>query len=177
MYFFLKDMMTDAKKTSEPRSKSRKTILSDESDSETSDKPKENQKSEDSAEVDEEKLVESPAKSKNVRKRKKKFKIIDDSSNSSVSNSEAPATAKPITVLSEIANSENAQNIKLNKAAGNEAVFTRTNTAESLLAAVNSEEDSDEDDEDDDEDDDMPLSMKIQQPKRQRLILSDGDDD
>jgi len=42
---------------------------------------------------------------------------------------------------------------------------------------VNSEEDSDEDDEDDDEDDDMPLSMKIQQPKRQRLILSDGDDD
>ena len=32
-------------------------------------------------------------------------------------------------------------------------------------------------DDSDSDDDDMPLSMKIQLPKRQRLILSDGDDD
>lgn len=166
----------DAKKTTESsKSKSRKTIQSDESDSETSDKPKENLKSDDSVdEVDiDEKLVDSPIKTKNVKKRKKTFKIIDDSSNSSTSNMEAPmvASTKSTTVLSEIANSENAQNIKINKT----ETFTRVGTAESLLAAVNSDQDSDEDS--DDDDDDMPLSMKISQPKRQRLILSDGDDE
>lgn len=80
------------------------------------------------------------------------------------------ASTKPTKVLSEIANSENAQNIKVNKT----ETLARVGTAESLLASVNSDEDSDEDS---DDDDDMPLSMKIQQPKRQRLILSDGDDD
>lgn len=165
MSFCFQDLITEAKENSPAKSAGRKKqSLADDSESESvkDDLAKENLKSDDQ----DEEVNESESPAKKTKKRKKKFKIIDDSSNSSHSNSEP--LIRPITVLSEIVNAENSQNIvKTNYA--NEA-STRVIDQVSINALLD-DTDSESDD------DDMPLSMKISQPKRQRLILSDGDDE
>ncbi len=161
-------MIAEAKKSPE-KSKRRpsKAILSDDSDSgEASKDPdpaKENLvKSDDQEEFHE--FDQSPAKK--AKKRKKKFKIVDDSSNSS---SEAIVSVESVKVLSEIVNSDNSQNIKVSYSSSE---VQATRVVEQVAIGGNSDSDSDSD-----TDDDLPLSMKVSMPKRQRLILSDGEDE
>lgn len=149
-------------KESESTKKSNKIVSSDESDSESV--AKENIHSDQNEEPEEEKL--EIIKTKPSKKRKKKLKIFDDSSNSSSHSATDMSNQKEKPVLSEIVNSDNSQNIKLNHLDAPSRV-----PEEPLTAAANDHDDSESDD------DDMPLGMKLSMPKRQRLILSDGDDD
>ena len=148
------------KETKKSDVKKTKTISSDESDSEPSI-AKENIHSDQMEEAEEEIIKTKPSK-----KRKKKLKIFDDSSNSSSHSNTDSSASKP--VLSEIINSDNSQNIKLN----NVEALNRV-AEEDVIEQNNNNDDSDSSD----DDDDMPLGMKLSMPKRQRLILSDGDDD
>lgn len=188
----ISDLLSAAKKSPpgpKPKSRNTKHLIptsdSNNSDEEDEDKAKENliiKPQEKDKEIpfheleDEDNNMKldtsfSPVKSK---KRKKKFKpIIDDSSNSNDVDMNSLTKEKPVlTVLGEISNSENSQNIKLNKDHTRVTSIETTNT----VNTGNDLNSTDIDDSDSD-DDDMPLSMKIQLPKRQRLILSDGDDD
>jgi len=163
-------LIVEAKKSPEKSTRRMsKNVLSDDSDSDELRKEKDLAKENLLKTDDFEEQIESP--NKKAKKRKKKFKIVDDSSNSSSSTSEMPVSIEPIKVLSEIVNSDNSQNIKMSHSVSE----TATRVVEPVVRVnnnLNSDEDSDSD-----TDEDMPLSMKISMPKRQRLILSDDDDE
>ena len=112
---------------------------------------------------DEEHLDKTKSKK---RKKTTKFRILDDDSNLG----EAPTVNASNGVLAEIVNNLDVETSK-------ETNLVRLNYND-IYNRINTKDDDDEDEEtSDDDDDEMPLSVKISKPKRQRLILSDGDDD